>query len=136
MPLFNTISTRFAAAALQETGARQKSSGMPAMEKSRLEILREMLAADPANTFARYGLAMELASSDPEEAWRSFEHLLEHQPEYVPTYYQAAKVLLSLGRTQQAREVLARGIEAASHQGNEHARSELAALLGEIEGGA
>lgn len=106
------------------------------MEKSRLDILREMLAADPSNTFARYGLAMELASSDPEEAWRNFEQLLKQQPEYVPTYYQAGKVLLSLGQTEQARDVLGRGIEAAARQGNEHARSELAALLGEIEGSA
>ncbi len=102
------------------------------MEKSRVEILRQMVAADPSNTFARYGLAMELAASDPEEAWRNFEHLLAHQPDYVATYYQAGKLLLALGRAAQAREVLERGIEVAARQGNEHARSELAALLEDL----
>lgn len=103
------------------------------MGKSRLEMLHEILAADPSNAFARYGLAMEMVASHPEESWRHFEYLLAHQPDYLATYYQAAKLLLALGRAAQAREVLTRGIEVAARQQNDHARSELAALLEELE---
>ena len=104
------------------------------MEKTRLEFLLETVAHEPDNTFARYGLAMELARSDrPEAAWEHFESLLMRHPKYTPTYYQASAYLLSRGRRDEAREVVRKGIEVTGAQGNAHAQSELERLLGEIE---
>src|SRR6184192_2468892 len=64
------------------------------MEKTRAQFLAETLESDPANAFVRYALAMELSNSEElSPAWRHFEHLLTHQPEYLATYYQAGKFL-------------------------------------------
>jgi len=103
------------------------------MEKTRAQFLAETLESDPANAFVRYALAMELSSADhPSPAWRHFEHLLTHQPEYLATYYQAGRFLAKQGRVEEARNVLAKGIEVARSQGQEHARSELEAALNEL----
>ncbi len=103
------------------------------MDPSRVEFLRQALASDPGNTFARYGLALELAKyGDPKEAWEQFDYLLTHCPDYSPTYYQAGMFLISQGRRDEARKILARGIEVARHLGNLHAQSELQAALDQL----
>jgi len=102
------------------------------VEKSRREFLEDAVGQDPDNTFARYGLAMELAKTDPGTAWTHFEHLLKHHPEYTATYYQAGMFLLNQGRTEEAGKVLSAGVEAAGRQGNKHAQSELQAALDEL----
>lgn len=104
------------------------------MEKTRLEFLYETLAAGPENTFARYGLAMELQNAgQPAEAWEHFEYLLTHHPEYAATYFQAGTLLANMGRREEARKVLYRGIEVTGRQGNAHAQSELQAALDDLE---
>jgi len=104
------------------------------MEKTRLEFLQETLAAAPDNTFVRYGLAMELQNAgQPNEAWQNFEYLLTRHPEYSPTYFQAAMMLLKLNRREEARQVLQKGIETTAMQGNAHAQSELRAALDDLE---
>ena len=61
----------------------------PEAEQTRREFLAEVVRGKPDDTFARYGLAMELASSEPAVAWTHFSYLLERHPEYAATYYQA-----------------------------------------------
>lgn len=103
------------------------------MEKTRVEVLREMLAAKPDDAFARYALALELAKSDqPGDAWEHFDYLLEHHPQYAATYYQAGMFLLDRGRRQEGKEVLTRGVEVTRRQGNSHAQSELERALEEL----
>ena len=47
-----------------------------------------MLAADPANSFARYGLAMEyMKSGDLEGSVGEFAALLERDPNYSAGYF-------------------------------------------------
>ncbi len=107
------------------------------MEKTRLEFLQETLAADPDNTFIRYGLAMELQNSGrAEEAWTHFEYLLTRHPEYSATYFQAGVLLEKLGRRDEARRVFEQGIDVTGRQGKSHAQSELRAALDElVQGG-
>jgi cytochrome c-type biogenesis protein CcmH/NrfG len=51
------------------------------LESSRLDILKQMLADNPANAFARYGLAMEhVKSGDLEGAVDAFNDLLAADP--------------------------------------------------------
>ncbi len=103
------------------------------MEKTRLEMLREALDASPANAFLRYGLAMELKNAGrEEEAWNHFQHLLEHHPDYCPTYYQAGMLLVKQGRREEARRVLSQGVEIAGRLKNLHAQSELQAALDDL----
>lgn len=103
------------------------------MEKSRLEFLKETLAANPDNTFVRYGLAMELSGAgQQDEAWQHFDYLLARHADYSPTYYQAGMLLVRMGRREEAQKVLAQGTEVAGQQGNLHAQSELQAALDDL----
>ena len=104
----------------------------PEAEKTRREFLEEALRQDPHNTFARYGLALELAKSEPAAAWTHFEYLLLHHPEYSATYFQAGAFLIKQGRLDEASKVLAAGIEVTSRQGKQHAQAELQAALDDL----
>lgn len=102
-------------------------------EKTRREFLEEALQQDPGNTFARYGLALELAKTEPAAAWLHFEYLLLNHPEYSATYYQAGMFLLAQGRPDDARKVLAAGVEVTGRQNKQHAQRELQAALDDLE---
>jgi len=100
----------------------------------RTETLKKILEQDPANDFARYGLAMEYAKAGrPAEAAAQFEALLERNPDYAAAYYQAGQVLERLGRFEEARQLYRRGIEVHTKQGNRHAAAELKAALELLE---
>ncbi|MGO8789149.1 MAG: hypothetical protein ACLQVL_17440 [Terriglobia bacterium] len=104
----------------------------PEPERTRREFLEEALRQDPGNTFARYGLALELAKSEPVAAWTHFEYLLLHQPEYSATYFQAGAFLVKEGKIDEARKVLAAGLEVTERQGKRHAKAELQAALDDL----
>lgn len=101
-------------------------------EKTRRQFLEEVVQQQPGDTFARYGLAMELAKTEPDAAWVHFAYLLEHHPEYAATYYHAGAFLNKQGRLDEARKVLTTGLEVTSRQGNRHAHSELQAALDDL----
>ncbi len=101
--------------------------------KSRLEFLTAALRVNPDDAFTRYALALELAKSAPLEAWHHFEYLLQHHPDYAATYYQAGMHLLSLGRHEEARQVLTKGIEVTRRQGKQHAENELQSALDDLD---
>ena len=96
-------------------------------------MLSEVLRQNPADTFARYGLAMALASGDqPEAALEQYAQILADSPDYVPAYQMSAQLLLQLGRVDQARERLETGLAAAKRTSNTHAASELSAMLEDV----
>ena len=107
----------------------------PEAEKTRREFLEEALRQDPDNTFARYGLALDLAKSEPAAAWSHFEYLLLHHPQYAATYSQAGTFLMKQGRLEEARKVLATGVEVTGRQGKQHAQAELQAALDDLNEG-
>jgi len=89
-----------------------------------------MLAQDPANAFARYGLAMELVKSgELETAVGEFRALVEHNPDYAAGYFHGGQALEKLGDIEQARDFYEKGIEATRRTGDGHTRSELQAAL-------
>jgi len=56
--------------------------------------LKEILELDAKNSFARYGLAMELASSgDIAAALAEFDTLLANDPGYTAGYFMSAQTL-------------------------------------------
>ena len=101
-------------------------------ERTRREFLEDTLRRNPNDAFAHYGLAMEIVNGEPDAAWTHFEYLLTHQPEYAATYYQAGTFLARQGRVEEARKVLAAGVEVTSRQGNRHAQSELQSALDDL----
>jgi len=104
------------------------------MDNERLQFLRDSISANPGDTFARYGLAVELArGGQPEEAWEHFQYLLEQHPDYAPAYYQAGLLLVDQGRSEDARRVLTQGVELTRRLGQKHAESELTAALESLD---
>ena len=100
------------------------------MPGTRLEILKNMIAANPNDTFLRYGLAMEYKNTgDLEAAMAEFGALIAADPDYPAAYFHGGQTLERLGRLDEARSMYRMGIEASTRKGDEHTRSELAAAL-------
>ena len=99
----------------------------------RIAMLQEVLAQNPKDTFARYGLAMEYVNrGDTSTALSEFTTLLEANPDYAPGYQMAAQTLMKAGRVEEARKMLQDGIACAIRIRNQHARSEMEAMLDEL----
>jgi tetratricopeptide (TPR) repeat protein len=99
----------------------------------KIAALTEILAADPTNAFARYGLAMEHnTQGNTDLALTEFNTLIHHNPDYVPAYQMSAQTLAKLGRTDEAVGRLEQGITAAQRTNNSHAASEMQALLDDL----
>lgn len=97
------------------------------MEPTRIQTLQQLLAQDPANSFVRYGLAMEfIKAGDLGHAAGEFEALLSADPSYSAAYFHGGQTLEKLGRLDDARDYYRRGIDATR---DPHARSELEAAL-------
>src|ERR1700733_4026617 len=99
----------------------------------KIAALNEILALDPANAFARYGLAMELNSQGKADAaLTEFTTLIGHNPDYVPAYQMSAQTLAKLGRTDEALARLHTGVAAANRTNNQHALAEMEAMRDEL----
>jgi Tfp pilus assembly protein PilF len=97
---------------------------------SRTEAIREMLAADPSNSFLRYGLAMDLLNSgDAAQSIVEFETLIENDASYAAAYFHGGRALERLARIDDAREMYRRGIAAAQAKGDAHTAGELEGAL-------
>jgi Tfp pilus assembly protein PilF len=106
---------------------------MTEQKKSRRQMLEEFVAKKPDDAFSRYGLAMEcMNSGDTAAANGHFRALLTHNADYVPAYLMYAQMLTREARNDEARQVLSAGIETAAKKGDQHARSEMEALLQEL----
>jgi tetratricopeptide (TPR) repeat protein len=100
------------------------------MAADRMQVLKSMVAQDPKNTFARYGLAMELIKAGkPEEGVEEFRSLLADSPDYAAGYFHAGRALENMGRLDDAREMYEQGIAVTTRTGDTHTRSELQAAL-------
>jgi len=100
----------------------------------KLAGLREILALDANNSFARYGVAMELAGrGETAGALDEFNTLLTNDPDYTAGYFMAAQTLAKVGRTAEAVERLKAGIGCAARSGNRHAQSEMQDMLDELD---
>ena len=103
------------------------------MNKSRLEILLEFIKADPKDSFARFGVAMEYARlGENDQALENFRKLWELNPDYTAAYFQAGKLLAKIGNGDMARQVLGAGIQAAARANDQHAKSEMESALAAI----
>lgn len=101
----------------------------------RVAMLNEILAQNPNDAFARYGLAMEFSKAgNIDGAMQEFAKLLSSNPDYTPGYFMAAQTLARADRSDQAKKMLLDGIASAKRTGNAHAQSEMEAMLDELGG--
>jgi cytochrome c-type biogenesis protein CcmH/NrfG len=106
---------------------------MADQKKTRREMLEELVAKNPNDAFARYGLAMEcMNSGEAAAADANFRLLVESNAQYVPAYLMYGQFLARESRNEEARKILTSGIAAAEKANNQHARSEMEALLNEL----
>ncbi len=89
-----------------------------------------MIAQDPTNGFARYGLAMEYSKSEHyAEAIAEFRGLVERDENYSAAYYHGGQALEKVGQLDQARAFYEKGIEITTRKGDSHTRAEIEAAL-------
>ncbi len=103
-------------------------------ELARLESFRAMVARDPRNALARFGLANE-ASKLGFHA-EAAEHLTAYLASYEDEgngYGRLASALEALGRVDEAKDALRRGIEASQRFGHPGMANEFSARLDELE---
>ena len=92
-------------------------------------MLSQILTQNPADTFARYGLAMEfVAQGRTADGLAEFDRILAENPDYVPAYQMSAQTLVAAGNPELAIARLHSGISAANRTGNQHAVAEMEAL--------
>lgn len=101
-------------------------------EKSRRRLMLEQsLAEDPADTFLRYGLALQcLREGDVAEGRSALRALIaDHPDDQVAAYQQLGQSLLESGEVEEAQRVLGVGISKARARGDWHAAAEMEGLL-------
>jgi tetratricopeptide (TPR) repeat protein len=99
----------------------------------RLAMLNDILAQNPNDAFARYGLALEYSNQgNIDNALAEFGKLLSSNPDYTPGYFMAAQTLAKADRNDEARKMLTDGIASAKRTGNAHAQSEMEAMLADL----
>jgi tetratricopeptide (TPR) repeat protein len=113
---------------------KQESRPMP--DQSRVATLKEILEANPNDTFARYALGMEYSGAgETDAALAEFQCLLAAHPDYTNAYFMSAQALARAGRSDEAKAMLQQGIECARRTRNQHALSEMEAMLDELGAG-
>ncbi|MGI8990434.1 MAG: tetratricopeptide repeat protein [Bryobacteraceae bacterium] len=100
------------------------------MANERLEILKNLAAQNPKDSFSRYGLAMEYANTgDLGTAVEEYGKLLADNPKYAAAYFHGGQALEKLDRLDEARGMYERGIAVTTETGDLHTRSEIQAAL-------
>jgi tetratricopeptide (TPR) repeat protein len=99
----------------------------------RLAQLEKLLAADPNDPFLTYGIALEHAKAGRfEQTIDWLDRTIALDSHYHFAYFQKAKALDELGRTDDAKAELERGIALATAANDEQAMRALAELLASL----
>ena|SRR5437667_3045765 len=100
------------------------------MTIARLDALKGMVAANPNNSFLRYGLAMEYKNTgELEAAVSEFRALIAADPDYSAAYFHGGQTLERLGLVEEARALYLEGVAVTERKGEDHARGELQTAL-------
>ena len=94
-------------------------------------MLEESLAADPNDTFLRYGLAILcLQDGETDEGRQRLEALIDDHPDdQVPAYQQLGQSYMDDGDADMARAWFVRGIAKAQAKGDLKAAGEMQGFL-------
>jgi tetratricopeptide (TPR) repeat protein len=98
--------------------------------KTRREMLEEFVAADPADSFSRYALALELEKEGRVfEAIPQLQEVIARDPAYVAAYYHMGRILARMGQIEDARTIYRQGLDAAQAANDQKTRSEIQEAL-------
>ena len=104
------------------------------MTDQKLETFRAMVAKNPDNALARFGLANDaLKSGLYEEAREQLVAYLARYDDEGNGYGRLAEALAKLGRPDEARDALRRGIDASRRFGHPGMASEFEARIEELD---
>lgn len=104
------------------------------MVNQKLDAFRAMVAKNPENALARFGLANEaLKAGLYDEAHEQLVAYLARYDDEGNGYGRLADALEHLGRRDEAREALRRGIDASRRFGHPGMASEFEARIDELE---
>ena len=93
---------------------------------TRIDRIKEMLAANPGDSFLQHALALEyIKIEEDEQARRLFENLLQDDESYVGSYYHLAKLLERNDKMEEAKQVYEKGMLKAKESGDMHTYNEL-----------
>jgi tetratricopeptide (TPR) repeat protein len=99
----------------------------------RIAKIKELLAANPTDSFLCHALALEyIKLGNDTDAKKLFESILENEPGYIGSYYHLAKLLERIGETEAAIKVYEKGMEEAKKAGDDHSLSELRSAFEEL----
>jgi Tfp pilus assembly protein PilF len=99
---------------------------------NRLELLLKYYEDDPNDPFNIYALAIEYLKSDTEKSRELFDKVMLEHPDYVPTYYHAAKLYQDVGEKDRAASIYEKGIEVALQNKDLKAHRELKSAYDEL----
>jgi uncharacterized protein HemY len=100
---------------------------------SKLETFRAMVAKNPTNPLAHFGLANEaMKEGFWEEAREHYETYLAGHDDEGNAYGRLAEAYERLGRNEEARAMLYKGIDAAKRHGHPGMADELEMRLDEL----
>lgn len=95
--------------------------------------LEQSLADDPADTFLRYGLAVQcLRDGDVAEGRQRLQALIAEHPGEVAAHQQLGQSYAESGELELARPVLQSGVRQAQLRGDAHAAAEMEELLRQL----
>src|SRR5689334_10805353 len=80
---------------------------------TRIEQLEAFAKEDPNDPFNHYALALEYLKVDPPRAFEQFEMLIQQHPDYLPTYYPFAHLLIEMKQPVRGEEMFKAGMEQA-----------------------
>ncbi len=94
----------------------------------RLEQLKQFAIEEPEDPFNHYALALEYLKIDPSEAIRLFDALSLSHPDYLPTYYPYAQLLIERKEIEKAESVFQKGMSTARTKNEVKTLREIEAL--------
>ncbi|MCU0444984.1 MAG: tetratricopeptide repeat protein [Microscillaceae bacterium] len=95
------------------------------MENARLVQLHQFATEEPHDPFNWYALALEYLKYDEAHALAYFEQLIQDFAQYVPTYYQLAKLYEARDEVAKAKDIYQKGLIISNLQNDQHAHKEL-----------
>ena|SRR5688572_10956248 len=103
------------------------------MMKDRIKQLEKFIVDDPADPFNHYALALEYSNTDEQKAIFIFQHLIASASDYLPAYYQLAKLYERTGQKDNAIKTFNAGISIAKMQKDIKTLRELSSALDELQ---
>jgi tetratricopeptide (TPR) repeat protein len=100
----------------------------------RIKQLEKFMEEDSSDPFIHYALALEYAKVDQQKAIDTLLMLLQANNDYLPTYYQLAKLYEGVGQTEKSMHIFTAGIALAKKKNDLKTAGELQSALDEMKG--